>query len=506
MVDPTRNRRVRILLAFCLAVAGAVQTPTAAATFLAAEDVSRHLHCFMIMAGKEATADGSVLVAHNNDLTGAEAALVEKKKAADHDEHELITFPSGLSIPQAQHTYAMLVLKIHTGYAEGDAIAINEHQVSIGGGVALGMDQNERDGKADPLVPKGLTGGVRYAVLERCKTARECVERIGQMYSRYGVTYPSGVAIADPNEVWYIEAGGGYSWAAVRIPDDAVWVQANACRIGEIDFDDNDNYLWSPGLSSFAEEHGLWNSAEAPFHFARAFGKEKTPDNEAFSNTRRVWRGITLLNEGLDLAPNDHNLPSFVVPSKKLTVHHLTSILRDHYQGTAYDVHRGDRTRPREYPIGTSRTVHTDVVQLRGWLPSDIGAVMWLGLSTAPTAMYVPFYFGIEHVPEPYGTGTAEYDPSSAFWVFRSLSNLVTPYFRHLIDDAQSVSREFETREFGRQGTIESEARDLYGTSPQEARRFLTEYTHDQARESLALAEMLKRKLEAKVAGHAFAW
>ena len=502
------RRGIWLPLALVFWLAGALAAPAHTLQCQPPEalDVARDLRCFMIMAAKGATADGSVLVAHNNDLTGAEASLVEKTLAADHDEHEVIHFPSGLDIPQAKHTYAMLVLRIHTGYAEGDAIAINEHQVSIGGGVALGMDQNEKARKADPLVEKGLTGGIRYAALERCRTARECVEWIGRMYSQHGVTYPSGVAIADPNEIWYIEAGGGYSWAAVRVPDSAVWVQANAYRIGEIDFHDPENFLSSPGLEDFAVEHGLWNPDDGPFHFARAFGRKKTPENERFSNTRRVWRGLSLLNGDLALAPDDHALPPFVVPTEKLTVRKLVSVLRDHYQGTDYDPYGEDAVGPREYAIGTSRTVHTDVVQLRSWLPTDIGAVMWLGLSTAPTTMYVPFYLGIDVVPAAFSTGGDTYDPDSAFWVFRSLANQVTPYFRHLIDDVLSVSREFENEEFTGQATVESTATGLYRENPQEARQFVTEYTNRQAAKSLALARMLKEKLEVEVAGHSFEW
>jgi dipeptidase len=502
------DRGLGLLVALALGLASASAVPVHArqSKTLDALDVAKDLQCFMVMAGKEATTDGSVLVAHNNDLTGAEASLVEKTFAADHDEHDVIQFPSGLGIPQAKHTYSMLVLRIHTGYSEGDAIAINEHQVSIGGGVALGMDQNEKAGKADPLVKKGLTGGIRYAALERCKTARECVEWIGKMYSRHGVTYPSGVAIADPNEIWYIEAGGGYSWAAVRIPDDAVWVQANAYRIGEIDFDDPGNFLSSPGLADFAEEQGLWDPADGPFHFARAFGRKRIPENEMFSNTRRVWRGLDLLNGDLDLDPDDHDLPPFIAPTEKLTVQKLVAVLRDHYQDTIYDPYREDAAGLREYAIATSRTVHTDVVQLRSWLPPDIGAVMWLGLSTAPTAMYVPFYFGIDDVPAPFSIGGAAYDPDSAFWAFRSLSNLVTPYFRHLIDDVRAVSREFENEEFTKQASIESRAEGLYGEDSLEVRQFLTEYTHGRAAKSLALAGMLKERLEVEIARHSFEW
>lgn len=109
-------------------------------------------------------------------------------------------------------------------------------------------------------------------------------------------------------------------------------------------------------------------------------------------------------------------------------------------------------------------------------------------------------------VGAPVAAGAAAYDPESAFWVFRSLSNLVTPYFRHLIDDVRSVSLEFENEEFTRQSSIESKAQGLYGEDPLEVKPFLTKYVHGQAAKSLALAVMLKERLEVEIARHSFEW
>ena len=95
---------------------------------------------------------------------------------------------------------------------------------------------------------------------------------IGSLYTKYGVTYPSGVGIADPHEVWYMESGGGKSWAAVRVPDSCYWVQANSYRIGTIDPGDTLNVMTSPGLLEFCEETGPWNPEEGAFSFKKAFG------------------------------------------------------------------------------------------------------------------------------------------------------------------------------------------------------------------------------------------
>jgi dipeptidase len=451
--------------------------------------------CFMILAGKKTTADGSVLLAHNNDLSGNEASLIEKHPRAQHYPSEVVSFPSGLDIPQAEETYAWMVLRIYEGFAEGDAVAINEHQVSIAGGLALGGDRNEMAVKADPLIKKGLTGGVRYIALQRSKTARECVELIGELYTRYGVTYPSGCGVADPNEIWYIESGGGRSWAAVRIPDDAVWVQANGYRIGEIDFNDKNNYLCSPNLKEFALEKGLWNPEQGPFHFARAFGQKERPPERTYYNSRRVWRGISLLNPSLELDPNAAEYPLFIKPEAKIDIQKMVSILRDHYGGTEYDIYAKGSAGSYERAIAVSTSVHTDVVQLRGWMPNEIGAVLWAGVGPSPFALYVPFYFGITEIPAPFATAGKDYDPESAFWIFRTLCDRVTPQFGHLEKLVLPEWRKFESDLFDHQKSIEETVLKLYKEENKLALDSLTDYSKQQASKSFDMARQLLKKL-----------
>lgn len=91
------------------------------------------------------------------------------------------------------------------------------------------------------------------------KTAREAACNLGDLYTTYGNAYQCGVGYADADEIWYIESGGGRCWAAVRVPDDAYWVQANGYRIGVIDPADTKNVMTSPDLLTFAKEHALWD-------------------------------------------------------------------------------------------------------------------------------------------------------------------------------------------------------------------------------------------------------
>ncbi len=65
--------------------------------------------CFMILAGKNATIDGSVLLAHNNDLTGTEASLLEKHPRERHDANEPLTsYTTGQSLTSLEKAKAFL--------------------------------------------------------------------------------------------------------------------------------------------------------------------------------------------------------------------------------------------------------------------------------------------------------------------------------------------------------------------------------------------------------------
>ncbi len=208
----------------------------------------------------------------------------------------------------------------------------------------------------------------------------------------------------------------------------------------------------------------------------------------------------------LELDAENPALPLYVRPAEKVTVQNLLPLLRDHYQSTPYDVYSPDKSAHREYPIATFRGVHTDVVELRGELPADVGALMWIGLSSAPTAIYVPFYFGIDEIPRPYAVGDASYDGESAFWIFRTLANTVAPYFPRLIGDVRSVSGPFEREQFSSQAAFEREAAQLHKTSPAKARKLLTNYTSRRAKRALELASELIGRLQVKVAGHSHEW
>lgn len=452
----------------------------------------------MILVGKDASADGSVLLAHNNDLPGNIAALLQVVPGRFYSPGEMVAFKNGLRIPRAANTHGMLIMNCYYGFSEGDAVAINRHQVAIAGGTALKKDRNRRAMEADPMVKNGVSGYIRYIALQRAKTARECVEIIGEMYSRYGISYPSACGVADADEVWYIEAGGGKCWVAQRVPDNAYLATANGYRIGEVDFTDKKNFIYPPYLKEFTIRTGLWKpDKKNPFNFAAIFGGQMEKENNYY-NARRVWRIQQLLTPSLAQPSHAFTHPVTAEPDEKVTIPQLISILRDYYKGTPFDVSK--KNGAGERAIGVFNTVHTDVIQLRGHMPAEIGAVMWAGVGPALTTPYIPYYLGMREIPSPYEKAGPRFDLDSAFWNFRSLATLLESRFPALEREILPVWQSMEARLFSRRESVEAAALALYKKDKDAAKDFLTAYSGGLALKALQTAKELKEEIETQLA------
>lgn len=442
---------------------------------------------FMLLAGYNTTTDGSVMVAHNKGLNHAEGSFLERVPRQKNDSAEVIRLQNGLEIPQTKISMAWMGLQTKNGMHQGDAVAINEHQVSIAGSVSLESDRNMKARKADPLVPGGVIGSMYYKALERAQTARECVDLIGKYYNNYGIAQAYGIAIADKNEIWYVEAGGGHHWAAIKIPHDAVWIQANEYRIGHIDPDDRD-VMTSPGLLEFARYNDLWDPDEQLFDFADAFGRriQNSGSNENF-NSLKIWRSIHLMDSTSKLKPGQTVYPQFIRPQEKLDLPKLISILRDHYQSSSSnDSLFTDSLKKHMRPIASRNVVYTSIVQLTDGLPANVGAVLWSGFSTPLTTPYIPFYFGIKNVPRPYNNKTPEEE--RAFQVYRALADIFYQNPTKYDEQFPQVWSKFQTKCFNEQVHIDQGAMRLYRINSAMARQFLTTNVEALSQEALDIA------------------
>jgi len=427
---------------------------------------------FMILCGSNITEDGSTLVAQNHIGSREHPYYLTKYPRTKYDSSETIQFSNGLKINQSNITQEWLSLEKGKGSKDSRVIGINENQVALAGWVSLSHDRNSKARKADPFVQEGAPEGIVPVALERARNAREFVKILGNFYNQYGITSAIGIAVADKKEVWYMETAGGHHWAAIKIPDDACWIQANGYRIGQISPNDQ-NVMASPGLRSFASENGLYDPESEFFDFAKVFGgRTRQMEQTRYYNTRRLWRAISMLAPSLEIEADQEEYPLFIRPEEKVTLKQLMAILRDHYEDTPYHTLVNDSTAEKEQPIASLETVHSTIIQLTNGLPTNVGAVMWTGMGSPNTTPYIPFYFGISQVPIPYNKKTR--DDLKAYQVYKKLSDIFYRDPRSYLETFPGVYQGYQEKTLKEQVEIDRGAMRLYRVDSRMARHFIT--------------------------------
>jgi dipeptidase len=454
------------------------------------------LACTNFIVTKGASKDGSVMIVYTCD--GEFHPHLRITPAADHEPGEMIklrNWRTGVSgeIPQVPYTYAIV------------GPHMNEHQVSIGETTFGGREELQDTTKFLHYWQ------MMHLTLQRAKTAREAVEVLTGLADKYGYgSSGESFSIGDPDEAWIVEMIGtgsdrdGAVWVAVKVPDGYVSGHANKSRIGEFPMDDPENCLYSDNVKSFAIEKGYYDpDSGEPFRFNEVYDPS-TPSNLRYCETR-VWSMFNRANPGLNLSPDYHRgvkgaerYPLWIKPAEKMRVSDVMDIIRDHYEGTAYDMTDGlaagpfgnpNRCRPLtfevngkqatwERPISTTKTGFSFIAQSRSNLPDPIGGILWYGMDDTYTTCYIPLYAGIDSVPKPFGTGNIrEFSWESAWWVFNFVANFANVRYNLMVKDIQKVQHKLETRFIAETDSIDKAAMKLYKEDREKLKEFLTEYS-----------------------------
>jgi dipeptidase len=397
--------------------------------------------CTTIVVGRKRSATGRVLLAHNEDLGRNSAHRVSVTDARGPRPGEQFALHSGGSLDQPARTARYLAARIFDKrhYPGDHTSGVNEHGVAVANNMAT-MAGITAERQFD-VIPGGVIWTeFMQLVLERATTAREGVALVGELCERHGLSCDTGtmIAVADPDEAWWVELARDGKWAAQRVEDDEVSVRANCYRIPD---------------------------------FAARYGD---PANQA---------------DRYNLDRHDA-LEARAAGTATLGVPDLMALLRDVYEGLPLY-----RTRPDGSPFKTEirtiaiiRTEAATVLDPQPDLGSGIGHRMWCCLSTPHTGAFVPFHAGIDRVEPHYATAGARYSPDSAYWLFSELARLVDyryPATANLVRDAW---RDFEAATFRDLATVEARCREM--TAPT-CRDLLSNFDHQRAAEAIRTLEEL---------------
>lgn len=430
--------------------------------------------CTSLIAAKGATADGSVMITYAADSHNLYGELY-RQEAADHPEgtmREIIEWdtnkPLG-QIPEVAHTYATV----------GN---MNEH--------ALAISETTWGGREE-LAGSGLIdyGSLIYITLQRARTAREAIAVMDQLLKDYGyASSGESFSIADPNEAWIMEVIGkgkddkGAVWVARRVPDGYIAGHANHSRIHTFPLNDpKGETLYSPDVITFAREKGYFDGKDKDFDFSKAyavtdFGALRGCDARVWSYFNRFSPDMEKYLAWIDRAEGEP-MPLWVKPSKPLTAQDLQWMMRDHYEGTPYDMTQDVGAGPFKVPyrwrpmgfevdgkkytheraIATQQTGFSFVARMRDDLPEPLQGLLWFGTDDANTNVYLPIYCSISTVPDQLGPGSVNtLDRNANYWVNSIVANQAYNRYSQMIPDIRRVQKQLEDSIAADVATIEA--------------------------------------------------
>ena len=427
--------------------------------------------CTSIMVGKKASSDGSVMTAHCCDSYYRTYVTIEPRKSFAPGETEPVYYnmlhtEEPWDLRNVRETGRITPLRSQTWRFVNTAYpCMNEKQLAIG--------ETTFDGNRDLQNQNGIfwIEELQRIALEYCDNARDAIRLMGSLAEQFGYG-DSGecLTVADPNEVWQFEIVGpgpgapGAIWAAQRVPDDHVGISANISRIGAIDFNNPDYFMYSKDLKKKAKDLGLWDG-KGPLKFWKVAGGGRKP----FSI--REWFVLSTLAPSLGLSLDDEEIPFSVKPEVPVTPERILAFYRETSEGTEYDMGKNLRfTAHRRVRNGSSldeydeevtpvsnwmsadmrsmlnhiapetvtnrRTIaviqcsYSWIAQCRSWLPDEVGGVLWFSFDNPGQSPRFPIYAGATTLPvELSHCGQNHYRPEAAVWAFRETNRIATIYW-----------------------------------------------------------------------------
>ena len=455
--------------------------------------------CTTILVGKNASYDGSTMIARNDD--SGSGHFMPKKFVVVHPEDHPAVYHSVISHVEIPLPGNPLRMTAMPNAIEGKGIwaAAGVNAANVGMTATETITSNPRVRGADPLVPGGIgEEDLVMLVLPYIHSAREGVQRLGQLLETYGTYEMNGIAFQDVDEIWWLETIGGHHWMARRVPDDVYVVMPNQLGIDAFDLEDafgeQNEFLCSADLRQFLAENHLDLSTDGVLNPRDAFGSHDDADH--VYNTPRAWYMLRTLNPNTfvwdgpdaDYTPRSDDLPWCMNPEKKLTPEDVKYVLSSHYQGTPYDPYAsyGDKSQRGMYrSIGINRNDFMALIQMRPDVPAEQSAIEWVAYASNAFNTMVPFYANVETTPAYLSCTTGEVSTDSFYWVSRMIAAMTdASYAKSLIH-----AERYELAVLSASRALVKEYDAKLSAEPDAARRAAL---REEANE--AIAKMLKAK------------
>ena len=503
--------------------------------------------CTNFLFTKGATRDGSTMITYAADSHTLYGELYYRK-AADYPagtEFMLVEWDTGkplFKIPQVAHTYSVV------GNMNEHQLAIGE--TTYGGreecwkSPIKGIDYGSLI-----YVTLQRAKNAREAIkvmTELAATYGYCSE--GESFS---IADPNEVWVmdfigkraepvkADVAKKLKYKYSDGAVWVARRVPDGYVCGHANQARITQFPQEGKWNkakgkglhkaissqhmdYIYEPEVEcvyasdvvTYARACGWYDGqSDADFSFTDTyapltFSGLRGCDARVYAMFHRVASGMERYEKYAMGDATAERMPLWVKPDRKVDVRDVMDLMRDHYEGTSMDMSKDlgggpfncpYRWRPMGFEVdghtyvheratSTQQTGFSFVAQMRSWLPSKVGGILWFGVDDTYSTVYCPMYCGITEIPLCFREGNGDmltYSESSAFWLFNRVTNFVYSRYSDMIKDVRRSQDQlekgyiFDVRKFddrARQSEGEALERQLNDFCGRQADKMMSEW------------------------------
>lgn len=401
--------------------------------------------CDTLVAVGKASTDGSTILGKNSNRHPNETQPLRYFPRQRHKPGAVVRSTWGVEIPQVKETYEFVLSQPY--WMWGGEMGANEWGVAIG---------NEAVYSRELLEDKGLLGMdlIRLG-LERTRTARECLDTILELLTRYGqggqafahvpFGYHNSFIIADPHEAWVLETAGRH-YVALRIAEN-VYAISNGYTIR------NKWDLASPNLVEHAVEQG-WSTSDKEFDFTAAYSEPHL--RESLKCEARCARSLHLLHEA----------------KGRMTVPRMMSFLRDHGAAAA----RSGAWSPEDDPEpqlckhSTPQSIDQTTASYVGHLTEKLPPVHWFTEGAPPClTSFKPVFLGGAGISESTIDQLKLFNPRARWWQQERLHRLALKDYPTRTTFLRPQIQAFEEKCFAE--VEELRARNLGPASPQLAKQ-----------------------------------
>ena len=354
--------------------------------------------CTGMYAGKDVSADGTVLIGRTVDSAPWTAchrfvATPRVEKAG----RVYAETPDGFSWPLPTTTWAFVSTPRYRSLGRGamDSACANEKGLVVSGTVTAHPAAALL--KVDPYVPDGAGENSLPGLLASCcATAREALDLTAKVIAEKGHNGGEIYMFADRDEAWYLEVYTGHQWAAVKMPPDKVACFGNQFMLRAFNPASPDA-RHSPGLLAVAEKAGtLVRTPDGGLDLFRSYSGGLGD----YSNYRTWFGHRTWAPDTAGAYAVDRAQPLFFTPAHKISLRDMFELQRTRYEGTDHNPEANQRQDVRV--IGTTKQATCHVLQLDGRLPAPMAGTVWATLGNAEHTLFLPLNAALTATPAAY--------------------------------------------------------------------------------------------------------